>query len=169
VAAGGQDIRFDPRLRAALEEAGALGTVGTESVPTPIRQQFVGWVDDGWGNKASVVWFPETFVVGGQACIQVRLAGGSGAGFRDLAVGVQLRSDGAARDLVVPYCSFRDEGPWMTAACYTPLPTDIVAGAAQLLVTVTGRQSSGDTAGDEGPVSSWQLGPEAVEVLGAAR
>jgi hypothetical protein len=87
--AGGEDGRFNPRLRQALEKGGALQTIRRDEKGEPIQHPSTDWQGDSDILRIRADLFPETFQLGQTARVHLFFASGQSRSAFDI---VQVES-----------------------------------------------------------------------------
>lgn len=163
-----EDLRFDPRLREALDEAGVLATISEDDRPERVRVEGIGSVEPADGPRMWLRFAPESLRVGRETWFGLRVS--SPEGLPEDAWGVRVsvrlkRTEGGyfTSDIVsLPEDAFRGRscvftmdlfreglerlgGPW-------PRPAEL---SATIALDVPGA----------GEVAAWELSPVQVSIL----
>lgn len=171
---GRGQVRFDPRLRQALQEAGVLDRIEDREGIDPVQTQFSGWSDGRQGVKIAVMLFPETFRVGSDARFVLRITGARHLKLEadEWEATVKLASDGGRMEavdcLVIPP-DVVDQRPWgawvyrgrLSAVSDAKAKLMAAAGPAELNVIVVARKR---TDGEPRTVGSWSISPQKIEI-----
>lgn len=72
---GQEDLRFAPRLHAALDRTGVLGQIDPNDPPIPIERESHGWFGKKGGLRIWIEIFPETLRLGQSSRIHLQVIG----------------------------------------------------------------------------------------------
>lgn len=170
------DPRFDPRLRLALEAAGVLGELDANQLPPSIETQFIPWCERAHGLKIAATLFPETFRVGRDARVLLRLSGDPkfhlDADRLELAISLLRDEDDSQIShladvpfalLDEPLSVFAWHGrPWLRESQEPDASDPAATGTAKLKIELRAVLETAD-----GPrvTAAWQLPPQEVDIL----
>ena len=179
---GDRDDRFAPRLKAALERAGVLGTIDPKAPPPPIERIRSEWSEEAGGLRARVELFPETFRLGEPARLHLVVFGRQpdGAEADTLGVAVTLTANGGrygnAAHWALPLASILADRthaieyrPWGPARGH--LDSQAKAGPAELQVRLSTRKRLGRDGGAlrySAALDTIELPPVQLTILPAA-
>ncbi|MBP8304624.1 MAG: hypothetical protein KBE04_10900 [Phycisphaerae bacterium] len=110
-----EDLRFDPRLYAALEQEGVLGPIDPNADWTELRldRETLSWQTCGEDLRVRAEVFLNTFVIGRQARVHLFFAGGKEA-------------QGDINDLALELCLTANNGQFQSEAWVESMPKAVI-------------------------------------------